>query len=185
MPRVPSLTPVAALLTLAVTSAENQSASSMALRGVTVVDVTDGPSRPDQTLLISGNRIVAVGSSRDVRVPSGTRIVDARGKYVIPGLWDLHTHVTNFGRSALTLLIANGVTGIRDIVAVHFAQAKAWRDSIALGLILGPRMRVASPVVEHPEWLVRARAAYEQSGASTEWARERFGPRTADEAVRF
>jgi amidohydrolase family protein len=171
--------------TLALTSAGSQSASSIAFRGVTVVDVTGGPSRPDQTVLITGNRIVAVGGSRDVRVPNDTRIVDARGKYLVPGLWDLHTHVTNFGRSSLALLIANGVTGIRDMGAVHFAEAKAWRDSIAQGLILGPRMRVASPVVEHPDWLRRARAAYEQSGASTEWARERFGPQTADEAVRF
>lgn len=173
------------LSTAALTSAGSQSASSIALRGVTVVDVTGGPSRRDQTVLISGNRIVAVGPSRDVRVPNGTRIVDARGKYVIPGLWDLHTHVTNFGRPALALLIANGVTGIRDMGAVHFAQAKAWRDSIAQGLILGPRMRIASPVVERPDWLRFARAASEQAGASTEWARERFGPHTADEVVRF
>jgi len=173
------------LSTVALTSAGSQSASSIAFRGVTVVDVTGGPSRPGQTVLISGNRIVAVGASRDVRVPSGTRVVDARGKYVIPGLWDLHTHVTMFGRSSLALLIANGVTGIRDMGAVHFAHAKAWRDSIARGLILGPRMRIASPVVENPNWLRFARESYEKAGASTEWARERFGPSTADEAVRF
>ena len=183
--RIPRLCLAVLLSTVALTSAGSQSASPIAFRGVTVVDVAGGPSRPDQTVLISGNRIVAVGASRDVRVPNGTRIVDARGKYVIPGLWDLHTHVTMFGRSALALLLANGVTGIRDMGAVHFVHAKAWRDSIARGLMLGPRMRIASPVVEHPEWLRRARAGYEQAGASTEWARERFGPRTADEAERF
>jgi imidazolonepropionase-like amidohydrolase len=173
------------LSTLTLTSAGSQSASSIAFRGVTVVDVTGGPSRLDQTVLISGNRIVAVGASRDVRVPKGSRIVDARGKYLIPGLWDLHTHVTMFGRSALTLLLANGVTGIRDMGAVRFAHAKAWRDSIAQDLILGPRMRIASPVVENPNWLRFARESYEKTGASTEWARERFGPSTADEAARF
>src|SRR5262249_40274539 len=86
---------------------------------------------------------------------------------------------------ALTLLVANGVTGIRDMGAVHFAQARAWRDSIARGLLLGPRMRIASPVVEHPDWLRWARDASEKAGASTEWAPERFGPRTAEQAVRF
>jgi imidazolonepropionase-like amidohydrolase len=183
--RVPRVCLTLLLGALASRAAGSQSESSIAIRGVTVVDVTGGPSRPDQTLLISGNRIIAVGSSRDVRVPKGARIVDAPGKYVIPGLWDLHTHVTNFGRSSLALLIANGVTGIRDMGAIHFVQAKAWRDSIARGLILGPRMRIASPVVENPDWLRFARAASEQAGASTEWAQERFGPHTADEVVRF
>ena len=183
--RIPRVCLTVLLSTFALTSAGSQSASSIAFRGVTVVDVTGGPSRPDQTVLISGNRIVALGASRDVRVPNGTRIIEARGKYVIPGLWDLHTHVTMFGRSSLALLIANGVTGIRDMGAVHFAHAKAWRDSIARGLILGPRMRIAGPVVENPNWLRFARESYEKAGASTEWARERFGPSTADDAVRF
>ena len=183
--RIPSLCLALLLSTLALTSAGSQSASSVAFRGATVIDVTGGPSRPDQTVVISGNRIVAVGASRDVRVPDGTRVLDARGKYLIPGLWDLHTHVTMFGRSSLALLIANGVTGIRDMGAVRFADAKAWRDSIARSLILGPRMRIASPVVENPNWLRFARESYEKAGASTEWARERFGPSTTDEAVRF
>ena len=167
------------------TSARGQSAPSVAFRGVTVVDVTGGASRHDQTVLITGNRIVAVAPAGEVQVPKDTKLVDARGKYLIPGLWDLHTHVTMFGRSALTLLLANGVTGIRDMGAVRFADAKAWRDSIAQGLLLGPRMRIASPVVENPNWLRFARQSYERAGASTEWARERFGPRTADEARRF
>ena len=166
-------------------SARSQGASSLAFRGVTVVDVTGGPFRHDQTVLISGSRIVAVGAAGEVQVPKDAKLVDARGKYLIPGLWDLHTHVTMFGRSALALLLANGVTGIRDMGAVRFADAKAWRDSIAQGAILGPRMRIASPVVEHPNWLRFARQSYEKAGASTEWARERFGPGTAEEAQRF
>ena len=104
--------------------------AALAIRHVTVVDATGAPARLDQTVLILGNRITAIASDAEVGLRPGTRVVEASGKYLIPGLWDMHSHVTGFGPTSLPLYLANGVTGIRDMGAERFATAKAWRDSI-------------------------------------------------------
>src|SRR5690348_6656457 len=62
-------------------------AAPLVLRGVTVIDVNDGTRRPGQTVAIVKNRIQAIGPDGAVKVPAGARVVEARGKYLIPGLW--------------------------------------------------------------------------------------------------
>lgn len=124
----------------------------LALTNVTVIDVTTGARAPGSTVLIAGSRIRAVGPTATVPVPVGTRRVDGGGRYVIPGLWDMHVHLSMTGRSALALFLANGVTGVRDMGG-HPTQAAAWRDSTARGLIEGPRILAAGPVVEAGRWL--------------------------------
>jgi cytosine/adenosine deaminase-related metal-dependent hydrolase len=79
------------LCLLAFSCAHAQS-STVAIRGVTVVDVKDGSLDPEQTVLVAGNRIAAVGSVREVAVPDDARVVEAAGRYLIPGLWDMHVH---------------------------------------------------------------------------------------------
>lgn len=159
-------------------------APGLAFTHVNVVDVESGRVLPDKTVLIAGNRIATVGRAADVRVPRGAQVVDGSGKYLIPGLWDMHSHVVGFGPMALRLYLPHGVTGVRDMGAERFAKAKAWRDSIAAGLLLGPRMRIASPVVENPRWLAFARRMGEQAGVP--WTLyERFGPSTPEEALRW
>lgn len=69
-------------------------APNFAFTHVNVVDVESGHVLPDQTVLIAGNRVQAVGPSTRVCVPSGAQLVDARGKYLIPGLWNMHVHLT-------------------------------------------------------------------------------------------
>jgi imidazolonepropionase-like amidohydrolase len=69
--------------------------ADLALIDVTIVDVEAGWLVRDQTVLIEGNRIVHVASSREVQVPAGATAVPAPGKYVIPGLWDMHVHLFN------------------------------------------------------------------------------------------
>jgi predicted amidohydrolase len=153
---------------------------ALAIRNVNVVDVAGGPTQPGRTVVIQGNRIVAVGPAAAVRVPRGAQVVDGTGKYLIPGLWDMHTHVT-YAHAGLALNLANGVTGVRDMGATRFATARAWRDSIAAGQLLGPRMRIASPVAENERWLGRVR----QIEVYRDIVAERFGPASAEEAVRW
>jgi hypothetical protein len=100
---------------------------SVALRAVTVVDVMDGSLRGKQTVVVTGNRITAVGPADQVRIPSDAELVDAAGRYVIPGLWDMHVHsVSTVGvdtahRSLAAqdwhfpLFLAYGVTGVRNM----------------------------------------------------------------------
>ena len=164
-------------------------AATIAITHVTVVDVTGGTARHDQTVLIDGSRIAAVGPTAGVPIPRGSRIIDGAGKYLIPGLWDMHTHTVGYSDAeshvALTLSLAHGVTGLRDMGSHPFKIARAWRDSIAAGRLLGPRMRISAPVVENPQWLAAVRGWEEQAGKSTEWMNGRFGPATPNEARRF
>ncbi len=154
----------------------------LAITGVAVVDVTTGETRPDRTVIVTGDRIAHIGSAARTPAPSGAVLLDGSRKFLIPGLWDMHSHVVGFGPTSLELYLTQGVTSIRDMGADRFADAKAWRDEIAAGKRLGPRMRIASPVVENPGWLAAAKRMGEQAG--TPWTlSERFGPRSAGEAV--
>jgi imidazolonepropionase-like amidohydrolase len=155
----------------------------IAFTHATVVDVETGRLLPDQTVVVAGNRIREVGAA--VRVGRGTRVVDASGKFLIPGLWDMHTHVYGNGPGSLLLYAANGVTTIRDMGADDFATVRAWRDSIAAGQRMGPRMKIASPVVESPRWIAAVRQMQEREGQNTDWLASRFGPSTTAEAVAF
>jgi len=113
-----------------------------------VVDGRDPSPRRDQTVVVQGTRIVAAGPSTSVRVPAGSSVIDARGKYLIPGLWDMHVHTTFIGgRDLLPLYVANGVTGVRDM-AGDWDTLTAWRGEIARGTLAGPRMIVSGPYLE-------------------------------------
>ncbi|MDO8539972.1 MAG: hypothetical protein Q7S40_05975 [Opitutaceae bacterium] len=69
--------------------------STLAITGATLIDVRDGSRLANTAIVIEGDRIVAVGPMQSTRIPSGAQVVDGHGKYVIPGLWDLHTHINN------------------------------------------------------------------------------------------
>ena len=97
--RTLSLLLLAALAALAAPAASRADAQTpaaasppLAVTRVNVVDVEGGRVLPDQTVLVAGNRIQAVGPSARTRIPAGARVVDGRGKYLIPGLWDMHVH---------------------------------------------------------------------------------------------
>lgn len=119
-----------------------------AFANVTVIDGRDATPRQNRTVVIRGNRIVAEGPAASTAVPSGARVIDGRGKFLIPGLWDMHVHtVMPGGRDALALYIANGVTGVRDM-AGDWATMKQWRAEIAQGSLAGPRIVASGPYLE-------------------------------------
>src|SRR5690349_9421981 len=88
---------------------------------VTVVDVRTGALHPEQTVIVEGNRIASVEPSKSAKLLRNAPIVNCRGLFLIPGLWDMHVHLV-FGDwfpdardISLPLFIANGVTGVRDM----------------------------------------------------------------------
>jgi hypothetical protein len=93
-------------------------ADTIALAGVNVIDVESGDVRRNQTIVVSAGsgRIVEIVPGRATK-PQHSRIIDGAGKFVIPGLWDMHVHAFNDGRYdyVLPLLLANGITGVRDM----------------------------------------------------------------------
>jgi imidazolonepropionase-like amidohydrolase len=115
---------------------------------VTVIDASHPAPRHEHTVVIEGNRIVAVGPSGSVAVPGGARLVDGRGKFLVPGFWDMHVHTTvPGGRDLLGLYVANGVTGVRDMAA-EWAELSAWRREIRAGRLDGPRIVASGPYLE-------------------------------------
>src|SRR5262245_36210305 len=88
----------------------------LVLAHVTVIDVTGGATKPNMTVVITGDRISEVDEAGKVVAPPGATVVDAAGKFLIPGLWDMHVHW--YSRDTLTLFIANGVTGIREMFGI-------------------------------------------------------------------
>ncbi|HEX4682066.1 MAG TPA: amidohydrolase family protein [Gemmatimonadaceae bacterium] len=121
----------------------------IAVTHVTAIDVEHARERPDVTVVIDGQRITAVGPARSVRVPAGTRIVDGRGKWLIPGLWDMHVHLAvPTGRALLPLYVANGVTGVRDMGG-DLTTIRSWQREIdAGGPLVGPWIIAAGPYLE-------------------------------------
>jgi imidazolonepropionase-like amidohydrolase len=131
------------------------SAQTLTITHATVVDVSNGALRPNQTIVVDGNRIVSVGAPASPVAARG-QVVDAKGMYVIPGLWDMHTHAyfgwsRDFGDSyVLPLFIANGVTGIRDMGSDLDAVLRA-RSAVAAHRLVGPRMVVSGPMLDGPK----------------------------------
>jgi imidazolonepropionase-like amidohydrolase len=122
-------------------------AQSIAIRGVTVVDVKSGQARRDVNVLVRDGRIVSVDSgAAGFSPPANAAVVDGRGKFLIPGLWDMHVHLSWTTSSALPLLIANGVTSVRDLGG-SLPELDAWRTRIEDGALVGPRIVRVGPIL--------------------------------------
>jgi imidazolonepropionase-like amidohydrolase len=134
-------------LLLSLQGTNGPAACALAITNVTVIDGRDSGARRDQTVVIDGNRIVLAGPSRSTRAACG-RTIDGTGKFLIPGLWDMHVHTTVVGgRDVLALYIANGVTGVRDM-AGEWPTLTRWRAEIAAGQLVGPRIVASGPYLE-------------------------------------
>ncbi|MET9226696.1 amidohydrolase family protein [Lentzea sp. NPDC003310] len=116
-----------------------------ALRGVTLVDSSG--TRPDTTVVLADNRVLAVGS-RDLPLPRGSTCLDLAGKFVVPGLWDMHVHGAYLDRITLPLCLVNGVTGIREMWG--FPPIYELRERIERGEVFGPRLVVGSTIIDGP-----------------------------------
>ena len=127
-------------------------AQTTAITDVTVIEVATGTRQLHRTVVVTGSLIAEVGPHGRVTIPRGARRVNGAGKFLIPGLWDMHVHLSMIGRSALGLFLANGVTGVRDMGG-NPGSVLAWRDSVAAGTLSGPRMKVPGNIVESARWL--------------------------------
>src|SRR5215217_3348034 len=120
----------------------------LVLTHVTVIDVTRGRAKSDMTVMIEGEHIIALGSGGKIKVSQGAQVIDATGKYLIPGLWDMHVHEWN-KEVVFPLFIANGITGVRDMLA-PLPPIKQWRAEIAAGTTIGPRIFAAGILIDGP-----------------------------------
>lgn len=136
-------------LTASAVSAQPASVASAStiIRNVTVVDVVAGNARPGVTVVIAGNRIRQIGLADVVPSLAGARVVNGRGKFLIPGLWDMHVHLGNATEAALPVLVAAGVTGVRDMGSPSLETLRRWRVDALSGARVAPRIVAAGPML--------------------------------------
>jgi hypothetical protein len=131
-------------------------APTLAITGVNVVDVVDGRIVSNSMVTISDQTITSV--TQNGAPPTGARVVDGHGKFLIPGLWDMHAHIQGNEKAWLPLYIANGVTGIRDMGAdLDFILDV--REATASRRTLWPRIVAAGPILDDApgDWPLRIR----------------------------
>src|SRR5699024_5391380 len=122
--------------------------------GATAIDATGAPPRPDQTVVVVGRMITAVGPAIEVPLPTGARVHDVRGRHLIPGLADMHVHSesgTDDPRHFAHLYIAHGVTTIREMWGRP--ELHETRRMVESGDLLGPRMTIARAILDGPAGL--------------------------------
>src|SRR3984957_12463209 len=120
---------------------------------VTVINPGASSVRPDSAVVITRDHITSVSGAAGFEAPKNARVIDGRGQYLIPGLWDMHVH-SAFGDwfpggrdIILPLFIANGITGVRDMGG-DVPVLMAWRKEIESGKIVGPRMVISGPMLD-------------------------------------
>lgn len=173
----------------------------VALTGVHLVDGTGGPPRADQTVVLRGSRIEAVGPARTTPIPGGARVLDLPGHTVIPGLVQLHEH-TYFGGVRRTLplttgaglYLAFGVTTAMSAGSMFPYHELNLKRAIEAGILPGPRLHIAGPyltgdrppsgafrIISSPEEARRVVGYWADEGAT--WFKVMSGPREVLQAV--
>lgn len=131
------------------------------VRHATLVDVEHARALPGQAVAIRGADIVAVGEDATLAAQwRARRTVDARGRYLIPGLWDMHVHfgggpaLVEENKALLPLYVAHGITSVRDASGDLPGQVLAWRAQIANGQLFGPQLFTSGAKIEGiaPVW---------------------------------
>src|SRR3954454_9199735 len=134
----------------------------VAVTDFTLIDPRYGAATPHSSIVIAGDRIAARGPAASTRIPAGARIVRASGKFVIPGLWEMHVHLGEIEEDWFPLYLANGLTGMREMAASekNGLLQRRYQHDIASGRRVGPELfwtlfSMDAPVIQNER---RARA---------------------------
>jgi imidazolonepropionase-like amidohydrolase len=152
-------------LILCLASSLFSQSSTTAIVGINIVDVTRGEIHYGQTVVIASGRIQAITPSGNAQIPAGALQVSGEGRYLMPGLWDMHVHLrgdrknpiipmADENAALLGLFLPNGIVGIREMGGDLSDDVLRWRDEIAAGKRTGPRIITAGRKVdqEPPAW---------------------------------
>jgi len=137
--------------------AQPSASSTLIIHDVTVIDGTGTPAKPHQTVIVEDGKIVAIDNSgMGFAGKLLGKHVDGSGKFLIPGLWDMHVPMV-FGdwfphgkEITLPLFIANGITGVRDMGG-ELEVLQRWRREISEGKLIGPRIVMSCPMLDGPK----------------------------------
>jgi len=133
---------------------------SIAITNASIIDVLNGHVSKNMTIIVNDSIISSITNSDEVKIPESMRTIDASGKYVIPGLWDMHIHTSsefNTREIIYPTFIANGVTGVRVMSAdcfepcwelqLNIEQSRIIQKDVKEGKLIGPRSVLASTYI--------------------------------------
>ena len=123
---------------------------ALAVLGATLIDGSGGPPLDAATVVVEGERVTAVGPSSTTPVPPGVPTIDGRGRFLMPGLVDMHVHVHTRDKWHPEHFLAAGVTTVLDLGG-QLADLTAYRDTVASGSRPGPRILFTGPMLEEGE----------------------------------
>jgi len=145
-----------ALLACCVLHAQPAKSSDLVVQNVTIIDVTGGALLSHRTVLLRDGKIADITEAGAERGGKRAVHVNGTGKFLIPGLWDMHVHMV-FGEwfphgkeITVPLFIANGITGVRDMGS-ELEVLQQWRKEIEAGTLIGPRIVMAGPMLDGPK----------------------------------
>ena len=141
-----------AILFLA-TSCGSKTDVDLLIRNVSIVSIESGSLIENQFVIISGDRILEVGDQTIQSKYSPSEVIDASGKFLMPGLWDNHVHFggaeyIDENEMLLPLYLAYGVTTVRDAAGDISLEVLKWRDEINAGKRIGPKILTSGPKLE-------------------------------------
>lgn len=138
-------------LLLPLLSAAGEPSQTLVISHVALIDVAASSLRTDQAVVIENSRITTIAPAAQFKPPANAIVIDAHGKFLAPGLWDMHVHLAGVsadpawsGDALLPLLLANGITGVRDMGG-DLQALLAWKRDIEAGSLLGPHVVAAGP----------------------------------------
>jgi imidazolonepropionase-like amidohydrolase len=143
---------------------------ALVIGNVTVIDGTGAAPESGMTVVIEQGRISAIGTEGSLRYSASAPVIDGTGKYLIPGLWDMHVHLRDL-EGTLPLFIVNGVTTVRDMGS-ELRQTVAMREQIDAGVLVGPRIKTSGMIVESSSWVAQYIELMREQGADEEAVEE-------------
>lgn len=167
----------AVILSLSFTSVSQAKPKTVVFTHVTVIDATGADAQSEMVVIIAGGKIADIGKFGKIKIPKTAQVIDATGKFLIPGLWDMHVHLSKAGENTFPLFIANGITSVRDMGG-DYLQLLKWRKESADGTRLAPRIKTAGALHESAENVARMK----REGTVEPVDKFRIGIATSDEA---
>jgi hypothetical protein len=144
---------LAVVISFLTCSCSSHPPASLAITHVTLIDATGAAPQTDMTIFLADERIAAIGPSKSVFIPRKTKSLDGTGKFLVPGLVDMHVHLTGAGEPTgsrdfiLPLLLANGITTVRDMGG-DLESLLELRHEIEHGQLQAPRIFFAGPYLD-------------------------------------
>ncbi|MBS1606845.1 MAG: amidohydrolase family protein [Bacteroidetes bacterium] len=129
---------------------------ALVITNASIVDITNGKILSNRLLAISGDTILAVDDTKKATAYKAEKYLDAKGKYVMPGLWDMHVHFRGgdstiaANKALLRLFLAYGVTTVRECGGDITPSVMTWRKQTARGQLDGPRIFTSGPKLDGP-----------------------------------